>query len=94
MGFVDEAAGSVEAEELGGEAGVSEEELGGNEAVEADCLVEGLDSEAGFEEGGEDSGFDFDAAVNGGLDVVEEVIEGFVFGLGLGISGDEERSWR
>lgn len=56
-------------------------------------MVEGLDLEAGFEEGGEDLGFDFDAAVDGGLDVVEDVIEGFEFRLGLGVLVKEERSW-
>lgn len=94
MGFVDEATGGIETEELGGEASVFEEEFGGDEFVEADSMVEGLDLEAGFEEGGEDLGFDFDAAVDSGLDVIEDVIEGFQFRLGLGVLVEEERSWR
>lgn len=94
MGFVDAAAGSIEAEEPGVEFGVPAEEGGRDEAADKGAVVEGAHLGACLEEGGEDGGFDMDATGEGGVEVGEDAIERLVAGEGGAVGGEEERSGR
>lgn len=91
------AASSVQTEELGGEGGTAAEEGAGDEEAEARAVAEGAHLGACLEEGGEEGGVERDAAGEGGLEVVEDAVEGFGSGEAGGScrEGEEEGSgWR
>ena len=75
MSFFGEPTGGVELNELAGERCVGLEEGGRDETAKTGSLVESSELGAGLQEGGEHGGLDLDAAVDGELDFVEDLVE-------------------
>lgn len=67
VGLLDLAAGSVKADELGGEGGAAAKDTGGDKAVEAGALAEGVHLGACLEEGRGEGGIEGNAVVEGDL---------------------------
>lgn len=96
MGAFDKPARSIETEKLGRNAGVCAQEAAGDEAMDSNPLIDGLQLIASFEKGGEYLGVERSkSASDGRFEVGDDGIEGLeprmgTWGWGF---GDQEWGW-